>query len=157
MTYSIAYAPNGEPIIVRSDGACVPGDLSNPDFRFFLAWNEQQQQPLDYTISGSKTRQRREISDILNGTDGLPGLGGLSVAQKAVTWNDFYSNQRWKQAKQNQAVLLLAVGLVQDGIIEAGSVNAKLWAVACLCQDVPSYLAPATFDGTINIPGDKPG
>lgn len=49
--YSIIYDSNGNPCIVRSDGASIPSDPHNADFRAFLAWNVQQSTPLDYTTS----------------------------------------------------------------------------------------------------------
>ncbi len=51
MNYLVSYDSNGNPYIVRSDGAAIPIDARNSDFRIFLAWNAQQSTPLDYTTT----------------------------------------------------------------------------------------------------------
>ena len=47
--YKINYDLQGKPInIKREDGAYIPFDLLNRDFRKFLEWNKTQKPPLDY-------------------------------------------------------------------------------------------------------------
>ena len=49
MDYTIMRDPDGQVAgVVRSDGACVPIDNRNGDWREFLAWNAAQAEPLDY-------------------------------------------------------------------------------------------------------------
>ena len=50
--YKINYDMTGKPInIQRDDGACIPFEPLNRDFRKFLEWNQKQKKPLDYEKS----------------------------------------------------------------------------------------------------------
>ncbi|MDE2097179.1 MAG: hypothetical protein KGL39_08025 [Patescibacteria group bacterium] len=154
-TYSVQYDPlNGRPTgILRSDGAGIPLDQANGDFQAFLAWNAQQQTPLDYTTSISPTaRVPRTLPAI------YADLVALTAAQKTNAWADLSSGTPAKYLDDNGtepgAIAVLDWAVRFSGLGTAAVTDAKMRIAAIYCRDNPLYLVKPAFDPTINVPGD---
>ncbi len=155
MTYKVTYDATGQPVgLITSDGASVPIDSRNADFRTFLAWNAAQQVPLDYSTPGPKSRVSRSMLAIV--TD----LNALSGANQTAIWNAFNAGNPplWSTDTGLQAPALSAHQLIGSStVIESAiALAAKFRAVACYCIDNPKWLVSPAFAPSVNVPGDQP-
>jgi len=63
INYKIDYDDSGKPSgIRRSDGASIPIDTKNRDFRKFLEWNKKEN--LDFESQKKLSKKTKRISDV---------------------------------------------------------------------------------------------
>lgn len=154
-TYKQAYDSQNKCIgVVRDDGANIPRNILNRDWRAFLDWNSQQAIPLDLSdLPPPVIKISRTLIAI------RADLASLTNTQKNNIWTDITSGSppKWStDAGSNAAALAVLTLLGASSTLSAADVlEAKLRGVAMYCQDNPTYLVNPSFDPTINVPGDQ--
>ena len=92
--YHIEYTPFGEPYVMRNDGARMFTDSA--EWREFLAWNEQQPVPLDYTTpigppppTPEKVNENTILSNLLDEIQAI-----RAFRDSGAVWSTMTANQR---------------------------------------------------------------
>lgn len=122
------------------DGAFIPCDPGNRDYRGFLDWNAVQH--LDISDGGITRRVPRNLGDIA--TD----LSNLSSADKntlSTAMTTFLANTN------AQLLFFLKQMLTLASLSQADKNNLKLQMGAVLIRDNPTFAT----DLGINVPGDQ--
>lgn len=153
MSYRIGYDTEGLPIVIRdSDGATIPQEASNADFRAFLGWNAAQTVPLDYTTPGAKARKPRTLLAI------HADVMALSKPQLDAVWADLSSGTPEKHLKNSGPNTPTIFALHCVGKIgSAPDTHTQVGIIVFFVADNPAYLVNPAFDPTINIDGSEPG
>lgn len=154
MIYHMHYDMDGTPHIVRdADGAWIPQDDDNGDFRDFLAWNAAQPVPLDYTTPGPKARRTRSLWAIHDDVE------ALSPNQRGKVWNDLNAASPPKYRAPGPHAPHILTLFCADKLLPGNPpvTHTQLGIIVYYVADNPDYLVAPAFDPSIMIPGDEPG
>jgi len=136
--------------VLRDDGASIPADAGNADWRAFLAWNAAQPVPLSLADVAPSARKPRTLYAI------RADIAGLTNAQKSAAWTDLTGGTppKWSQdAGPNAAALAVLQMIGASGTLGAADVaEAKLRAAAFYLADNPTWLRSLG----IPVDGDEP-
>lgn len=135
----------------RDDGAMVPRDAENMDWRDFMIWNTAQPSPLDLSDEPPTARGPRPVPALVS------ALGALTAAQRtAIAGALFGPENRWATNRgANMGALAIIAALLQAPTLTAAHDILRLYGVALFLQDNPAFLVQPPFAPAVNVPGDE--
>lgn len=150
-SYTINFSLRGIPqSLQRDDGACIPLDPRNADFRRAI----EEHPELDYTTPIASTEKRTRLF-----RDIRADLVALTAQQKSNIWTAFTAgNPPLYQTDKGVNAGLLAIGQFLGQVASfsgAEQQEFRLRAIVLYVMDNTTWLVTPAFDNTINVPGDE--